>query len=149
MINGWKRLGWALALGTVMACTADSPKAVEALDASVATPAAVPRAKLKQLAGKVNVKRAAGDDWMVAQEGMDLFENDKVRTASGAQAVVETGSGAIAMGEDALIAIPESRGGDVTVLQGRIDARVDATQQTLTIKTPAAEIRAGREISFQ
>lgn len=137
-----------LALGMVLGCTSDTPRPQEALDGSTAAPAPVPRAKLRQLAGRVNVKRAAGDDWIVAQEGMDLFESDKVRTANGAQAIVETGNGSIAMGEDALIAIPEARG-DVTLLEGHIDAHMDATQKTLTIQTPAAEVRAGREITLQ
>jgi len=113
-------------------------------------PAPIARARLRTVSGAVNVKRAAGDDWILALEGMELFENDKVRTSKGAAAQVETRNGHLAMGEDGLLAIPEEHGkeerGNVTLLQGHLDARLDPTEQTLTIKTPAADVKAGREI---
>lgn len=117
---------------------------------------AQPRAELQLLRGSVMVKRAAGDDWIEAVEKMQLFENDKVRTAAGAQADVVFSNGShLVMGAEALIGIAETsvRPGqersDVTVLQGRVDAELDQSSQSLTVTTPAARVRAGREIVFQ
>lgn len=122
-----------------------------------AAPAPVLRAQLKGLQGSVNVKRAAGDEWLPAQEGMPLFENDKVRTVAGAAAqIVFTQGGVVNLGEDALISIAETRPkpgqerSDLTVLRGRVDAELaDPTRQSLSLTTPSATVRAGREIVFQ
>lgn len=115
------------------------------------------RAHLKQLTGTVKVKRAAGDEWITAVDLMELYENDKVRTEASASALVEFSSGSfVTLGGDALIAIAETRlkpgqdRADVTVLKGRIDAQLDdADKKSLTVSTPAATVRAGREIVFQ
>jgi hypothetical protein len=122
-----------------------------------AVPAPVRRAQLMGLQGSVNVKRAAGDDWMPAQEGMPLFENDKVRTVAGAAAqIVFARGGMVNLGEDALISIAETRPmpgkerSDLTVLRGQVDAELaDPTRQSLSVTTPSATVRAGREIVFQ
>lgn len=122
-----------------------------------AQPAPVRRAQLKGLQGSVNVKRAAGDEWLPAQEGMPLFENDKVRTVAGAAAqIVFTQGGVVNLGEDALISIAETRPTpgrertDLTVLRGQVDAELaDPTRQSLSVTTPSATVRAGREIVFQ
>jgi hypothetical protein len=120
-----------------------------------AAPPAVPRAQLKGLHGDVKVKRAAGDEWLPAQEDMSLFENDKVRTVAGAGAqIVFTQGSMVSLGEDALISIAEARRGqprtDLTVLQGRVDAELaDPAHQSLSVTTPTATVRAGREIVFQ
>jgi hypothetical protein len=59
------------------------------------------------------------------------------------------------MGEDALVGIAEEKPAaaepaDVTVLRGRIDATLPAPKvQSITVSTPSATIRAGREIVFQ
>ena len=119
--------------------------------------APVARAKLTKLSGEVKVKRAAGDDWISAMERMALFENDKVRTVSGASAVLEFQNGStVSLGDDALIAIAETRPRpgtdrtDLTVLKGRIDAELDDVEKkSITVSTPAATVRAGREIVFQ
>lgn len=115
------------------------------------------RATLTALTGAVTVKRAAGDAWTAAVEGMQLFENDKVRTARGASAQVRFESGsALTVSEDALVGIAEPRGragadpSDVTVLKGRIDAELaDPKTHSLVVTTPSATVRAGREIVFQ
>ena len=122
-----------------------------------AVPAPVRRAQLKGLQGSVNVKRAAGDEWLPAQEGMPLFENDKVRTVAGAAAqIVFTQGSVVNLGEDALISIAETRPKpgkertDLTVLRGQVDAELqDPTRQSLSLTTPSATVRAGREIVFQ
>lgn len=120
-------------------------------------PAPVPRAHLQVPKGDVKVKRAAGDDWMNAQEGLPLYENDKVRTVAGASARLLFANGStVELGEDALIGIAETRPRsgqertDLTVLKGRVDATLETpTTQSLTVTTPSATIRAGREIVFQ
>jgi hypothetical protein len=116
-----------------------------------------PRATLIALRGAVTVKRAAGDAWTAAAEGMELFENDKLRTARGASAQVRFESGsALTVSEDALVGIaePRPRAGrersDLTVLKGRIDAELaDPQNHSLVVTTPSATVRAGREIVFQ
>jgi len=138
-----------LALGVLLGCPSDTPKVgEEALDAAVAVKAPVARARLRGLQGTVNVKRAAGDDWTVAREGMELFENDKIRTSSGASVVLETDSGSLTLGEDALLGIPEAVG-NIILLEGRVDGRLADPRQRLVIETPAAKVKAGREIFFQ
>ncbi len=115
------------------------------------------RATLRELKGDVKVKRAAGDEWIAAAEQMELLENDKVRTAQGASASVRFNNGSsLSLGEDALISIAESRPrpgkdpADVTVFKGRVDAELDeAARQSLSVSTPSAMIRAGRELVFQ
>jgi len=142
-------VGGVLALGIFLGCSSDVPTVAQGrADGSVEAPAQIARARIQTFSGAVNVKRAAGDDWILAREGMELYENDKVRTSKGASVHVETPNGELSMGEDALLAIPEERG-NVTLLQGHLDAHLDPTEQTLTIKTPAAEVRAGREIFIQ
>jgi hypothetical protein len=118
---------------------------------------AVAPAKLTHLAGKVLVKRSNGDDWVDAAEAMDLRENDKVRTAAGAGATIEFASGGtVSLGEDALIAIAETRvrpgleRSDLTVIHGRVDADLSDTKtQSLSVTTPNVTVRAGRKIEFQ
>ncbi len=118
---------------------------------------APPRAHLATFEGEVAVKRAAGDAWVGATAAMVLFENDKVRTARGARAQIRFASGSLlAVGEDALVGIAEARPppgqhpADITVLKGRIDAELtDSQTQSLTVSTPGATVRAGREIVFQ
>jgi hypothetical protein len=120
-------------------------------------PAPVPRAHLKTLQGDVKIKRVTGDEWIAAQEGLPLFENDKVRTVAGANAqIVFANGGTVNLGEDALIGIAETRPRpgqertDLTVLKGRVDARLEAPNtQSLSVSTPATTVRAGREIVFQ
>jgi ferric-dicitrate binding protein FerR (iron transport regulator) len=112
---------------------------------------------LTQVSGDVKIKRAAGDDWIGAAEGDAVYENDQVRTAKGASTLVRFSNGSsLALSEDALIGIAESRmrpgseRTDVTVLRGRVDAELkDAAKQDLSVGTPAATVRAGREIVFQ
>jgi hypothetical protein len=115
------------------------------------------RARLSRVSGKVLVKRSNGDDWIDAVESMDLYDNDKIRTAGGAAASIAFASGgSVALGEDALIAIAETRTrpglerSDVTVLQGQVNAEVpDSRRHSLSVATPSATVRAGREIVFQ
>ncbi len=116
-----------------------------------------PRAQLKEVRGDVKLKRATGDEWLPAREGLSLFENDKVRTAAGASARVLFPNGSLVnLGEDALIGIAEthSRPGqertDLTVLKGQVDAALETpSTQSLSVSTPAATVRAGREIVFR
>lgn len=156
MNNRWYSMMFVLALSALgVACPADEKPV-----APVHVPAVPPpmrRAQLKGLHGDVKVKRAAGDEWLPAQEGMALFENDKVRTVAGAgvQVVFEQGS-VVNLGEDALIGIAETRPRpgqertDLTVLRGRVDAELeDSSHQSLSVTTPAATVRAGRDIVFQ
>lgn len=144
----------ALLLQLASACEGDGR--AKTPDASVVeAPAA--RARLQAQSGNVSIKRAAADDWVTSVVGDELFENDKVRTAKGAAATITFANGSeVALGEDALIAIAETRPRpgwdrtDLTVFKGRIDAELDnATSQSLTVGTPAATVRAGREIVFQ
>jgi hypothetical protein len=116
-----------------------------------------PRAQLKEVRGDVKLKRATGDEWQPAREGLGLFENDKVRTASGASARVMFPNGSLVnMGEDALIGIAETRPRpgqertDLTVIKGQVDAALETpATQALSVSTPAATIQAGREIVFR
>ncbi len=105
----------------------------------------------------MTVKRASGDDWFAASEGLALFENDKVKTqpASSALLVFPNGS-QVKLGEDALIGISETAlhpgrdRTDLTVLRGTVDAELeDAAKQSLSVATPSATVRSGREIVFQ
>ena len=134
-----------------LACTADESDHV-ALAA-----AAELKGHLTQVTGDVKIKRAAGDDWIGASEGDAVYENDKVRTLKGASTLVRFANGSsLALGEDALIGVAESRARpgadrtDITVLHGRVDAELkDPSRQDLSVGTPAATVRAGREIVFQ
>jgi hypothetical protein len=151
MTHLW-RPGAAVLLVAVLAagCTG-GPQAVDDAGAVSA------RARLSQVSGKVLVKRSNGDDWIDAAESMDLYENDKIRTAAGGTASIAFASGgSVALGEDALIAIAETRArpglerSDVTVLQGQVNAELpDPKRHSLSVATPSATVRAGREIVFQ
>lgn len=120
-------------------------------------PPAVARARLTKLSGDVQVKRATADAWAAGNDDMELFENDKVRTVAGASAQVVFANGShVTLGENSLVSIAETRTRpgedptDLTVLEGRIDAElVDPDKSSLTVTTPAATVRAGREIVFQ
>lgn len=136
-------------------CTADEKPPVPS---APVLPEPKPRAHLRALKGDVQVKRATADDWSAAQEGLPLYENDKVRTEVGAVAdLVFTGDGGtVHLGGDSLIGIAETRPRpgqqrtDLTVLRGRIDAELERpATQSLSVATPAATIQAGREIVFQ
>lgn len=155
MKSRWSYMVFVLLGAFSVGCPAD-----EKPMASVQTPAVPPpvrRAQLKGLQGDVKVKRAAGDEWLPAQEGMPLFENDKVRTVAGAGAQIVFANGSMVnLGEDALIGIAETRPRpgkertDLTVLRGRVDAEMeDPARQSLSVTTQAATVRAGREIVFQ
>ena len=77
----WYSMTFVLVLSALgVACPADE-KPVAPVHVP-AVPPPVRRAQLKGLQGDVKVKRAAGDEWLPAQEGMALFENDKVRTVA-------------------------------------------------------------------
>ncbi len=136
-------------LGAAVACSSER--------AEPSVPAvASPKAHLRDLKGSVKVKRAAGDDWVDAANDMALFENDKVKTAPGASALVAFASGSqISLDQEALIGIAETRPRpgqdrtDVTVLHGRIDAELPDPSQSLSVTTPSATVRAGREIVFR
>jgi hypothetical protein len=88
---------------------------------------------------------------------MPLYDSDKVRTARGGTALIQfVGGSELTMGEDALVGITEEKPAaaadpaDVTVHRGRIDATLAAPKvQSITVSTPSATIRAGREIVFQ
>jgi ferric-dicitrate binding protein FerR (iron transport regulator) len=148
-----RQIATALCIAFFLACSSDKgPRVAESPKV-----APVARARLKRLVGQVLVKRAAGDDWAQAKDAMELFENDKVRTVAGASAVLEFANGSsVSLGEDALIGISEThlRPGqdhtDLTLLKGHIDAALDKpAQQSLSVTTPSATVRAGREIVFQ
>jgi len=140
-----------LAAGT--ACRKASPGGMPA----DAAPPAAARATLQQLKGSVSVKRGAADDWTLASEGMALLENDTVRTGARASALLRFPNGSsVLVGEDALIGIAETQGApgrdrtDLTVRRGTVDATLDRpATQDLTVGTPSATVRAGREIVFQ
>lgn len=144
-------MGLVLILGPAMACDGDAPSGGDA-----GAPRVQPRATLGGLGGSVMIKRAAGDEWVEAVEKMELFENDKIRTAAGARAEVVFANGShVQLGEEALIGIAETqvRPGqdrtDLTVLQGRVAAELDQASQSLSVTTPSATVRAGRELVFQ
>ncbi len=170
MQSGWRPLivvaaGGLVLLMNVAACSSPSTKTSErearkaeetaAAQGTVKGPSV--HAVLESVSGEVSVKRAAGDAWVSASERMELFENDKVRTARGASAELRFTSGSVmAVGEDALLGIAETRPSpgqeptDVTVIKGRIDAELsDPGAQSLSVSTPGATVRAGREIVFQ
>lgn len=147
---------WAIcALSAACTEKPSAPPADEAPRAVHVEPAA--RAVVGKLLGEVSVKRAAGDDWIPAVEAMKLYDNDKLRTARGAQAEVRFSTGSrLTVSEDTLVGIAESQPmpgsdpSDITVLKGRIDAQLtDAEKQSLVVSTPAATVRAGREIVFK
>jgi hypothetical protein len=147
-------------LSVCIACKEQRPPEPEVT--SIAPPARegaslTPRAKLKRPSGSVRVKRAAGDDWLEAKDDTPLAERDNVRTGAGASALLEFNNGSVlTLGGDALISIadtspsPGAEASDVTVLKGRVDARLDDVEKgSLQVRTPAATVRAGREILFQ
>ncbi len=153
----WLALAFAAPLS---ACTSEAPTeptSPAAATTSIEEPAPLIRANLEDLRGEVAVKRAAGDAWEPASDGMPLFDSDKIRTSRNASAQIRFATGSVlAMGADALVGIaeerpaPEAVGADVTVLRGRIDARLpDPSTQSITVTTPSATVRAGREIVFQ
>jgi len=115
------------------------------------------RATLAQVKGSVSVKRASGDEWQAATTGTTLFDDDKLRTERGGSAELHFPSGTVVVvSEDTLLGIAETRAApgrpqaDVTVLRGAVDATLDRpANQSLTVGTPAATVRAGREIVFQ
>jgi FecR protein len=153
-----RQLWLALAIAApIPACTSEGPGEPAAALPAVEDPGPVKRATLEELKGEVTVKRATDDAWQRALEGMPLFDNDKVRTSRNASAQIHFATGSVlAMGDDALVGIAEERpapsaiGADVTVLRGRIDARLpDPRTQSITVTTPSATVRAGREIVFQ
>jgi hypothetical protein len=155
-VRRWSYIVFALVLAALpLGCSSDEPPPPPAR--VPAAPPPEPRAQLKGLKGDVKVKRAAGDEWVSAKEGMPLFENDKVRTVSGASAQLVFANGStVNVGADALVGIAETRPrpglerADLTVLRGRVDAELDApARQSLSVTTPAATVRAGREIVFQ
>lgn len=141
----------AVCVAGLLCCTRDAGPPVPA------APAPTVRAHLGRLSGQVMVKRASADDWVAGKDGMPLYEDDKVRTAPGASAQIDFSSGSsVALAEDALLGISESkpRPGqdrtDVTLLKGHLDATLEKpAQQSLSVTTPAATVRAGREIVFQ
>jgi len=147
------------ALAAPAACTPAgyAPDAGLAPSAAAPVAAPLPRAHLRGLEGGVMLKRAAGDEWVSAHEGQPLYENDKVRTAAGARVLVAFVNGSeLSLGESALVGIAETRPlpgrdrTDVTVVRGRVDAELqDPARQSLSVGTPAATVRAGREIVFQ
>jgi len=122
---------------------------------AAAMPAA--RATLLQLKGTVSVKRAAADDWAPASEGMALLENDTVQTGARASALVRFPNGSsVLVGEEALIGIAETgvspgrERTDLTVKRGTVDATLQTpATQDLSVGTPSATVRGGREIVFQ
>jgi len=115
------------------------------------------RATLTQVSGSVSVKRAAGDEWQAAVSGTALYDDDKLRTERGSSAELRFPSGTVVVvSEDTLLGIAETRAApgrpqaDVTVLRGAVDATLDRpANQSITVGTPAATVRAGREIVFQ
>ena len=121
------------------------------------TPKQSVRATLAQVSGSVSVKRAAGDEWQAAVSGTALYDDDKLRTERGSSAELRFPSGTVVVvSEDTLLGIAETRAApgrpqtDVTVLRGAVDATLDRpANQSLTVGTPAATVRAGREIVFQ
>ncbi len=149
-------LALACAAGAA-ACTPDANEARATPPSAAARPAVPPKARVRQVTGDVKVKRGAGDDWVPATAGFELHENDKVRTAAGASAQIDFAFGSSAsIGEDALLSIAETqpRPGqertDLTILKGKVAAELDdPTKQSLTVSTPSATVRAGREIVFQ
>jgi hypothetical protein len=112
---------------------------------------------LRHVSGDVRLKRAAGDDWTAAPDNTGLQANDKVRTLRGASAIIEFGNGSVVtLGPDALIGIAETNPmpgrdrTDLTLLRGQVDAELEEpARQSLSVSTPNATIRAGREIVFQ
>lgn len=145
------RTAFACLLSVCLVGCSDAP-------ARAAAPSQGPkRAVLRNVTGNVKVKRASGDVWTDAKNDLSLFENDKLSTASGAAAqVIFVNGSSLTVGEDALIAIAETRPAmgrdktDVTVLKGQINAELkDAARQSLSVSTPTATVRSGREIVFQ
>ncbi|MCI0573403.1 MAG: FecR family protein [Myxococcaceae bacterium] len=144
-----------LALAATAGCKDTPPSTPVAAEPRPAPPP--PRAHLQKLRGQVTVKRANGDEWVRATEKMALFASDKVATAEGARVelVFRTG-GTVTVGENALVGLAETGAlagqapTDVTVLQGRVDAVLQRPdRQTLSVDTPEATVRAGREVVFQ
>jgi len=115
------------------------------------------KARLRHVSGDVRFKRAAGDDWIAAPDNTVLLANDKVRTLRGASAIIEFGNGSlVTLGPDALIGISETNPlpgrdrTDLTLLRGQVDAELEEpARQSLSVSTPTATVRAGREIVFQ
>lgn len=144
-----------LALATIPGCSTEDSKGQQLPQVAGSLPR--PKATLRQVVGDVRMKRAAGDDWSRAVEKMELLANDKVRTLRGASTLIEFANGStVSLGEDALIGIAETRPTpgqdrtDLTLVRGRLDADLDdPARQSLSVNTPAATIRAGREILFQ
>jgi hypothetical protein len=116
-----------------------------------------PKARLRRVSGDVRMKRAAGDEWAAAPDNAVLLANDKVRTLRGGSAIIEFANGSVVtLGADALIGIAETHPlpgqdrTDLTLLRGRLDAELDdPAKQSLSVNTPTATVRAGREIVFQ
>lgn len=125
--------------------------------AARATGDASSKARLRQVSGDVRLKRASDDEWVTAPADTRLLANDKVRTLRGGSAAIEFLNGSVVhLGSDALIGIAETHPppgrdpSDLTLLRGDLDAELaDPSRQSLSVNTPMATVRAGREIVFQ
>jgi len=157
-VNPRSFLSLTVSLGALLlGCPEGPPDSRSTAPAGANEPPAPPKATVRQVTGDVKVKRAAGDDWLPATPALELRENDKVRTAAGASAQIDFANGSVAnIGEDALLSIAETspRPGqersDLTLLKGRVAAELEFPgKQSLTVSTPSATVRAGREIVFQ
>jgi hypothetical protein len=119
-------------------------------------------ARIVFLEGTVQVKRSGSMEWLEARPGMELFEEDKVRTGrnSFAQVQFELG-GLLRMGPESLIvasdlrALPESQTNrtSFTLVEGMVEAELKpapGTTSDFRIRTPGAEaVVLRREVAFQ
>lgn len=149
-----RHLPLLLPLALVWGACSEAPAPAPATAPAQARPV---RARLRAPAGDVQVKGAQEAAWRPARDGQPLYENDAVRTAADAHAELEFLDGSrVRLLPDTLAGVAESapRPGqdrsDLTVVRGRVDAELGApAQQNLSVNTPAATVRAGREIVFQ
>ena len=107
--------------------------------------------------GGVSVKRATGDEWPAGDERHRLYETTSSAPSGAARPSCTFPPGRWwRVPRGTLLGIAETRAApgrpqaDVTVLRGAVDATLDRpANQSLTVGTPAATVRAGRKIDFQ
>ena len=101
-------------------------------------PARVRVALVQALAGKVDVLRGGGLDWVALADAGGLYEDERVRTAKGAWAdLVFEGGSALRVGEETMLSL----GGGVTVERGGVEGELAAG---LRLKTPTLEAETMR-----
>jgi hypothetical protein len=105
-------------------------------------------ARLSGVAGAVEILRGGGVDWQRIRTGIELFDDDRLRTYKGATATLAFPNGSsLRVDEESLISLGAlSLGGGITVERGTVQGEL---LPGLKVRTPAAEAEATRDLVIQ